>query len=119
VDPRWRVGESIADLRFIALLIKPRDAAEKAAAVEVLPIADALQLQDEVGKLLRRLQIATAVLDVQPAFLRDRIFRPIAFALVDLPAIEVLAVEQRLQSGRTQTRIVNLQDGVGRDGKTQ
>ena len=62
--------EAVVDLGLVALLILAGPAAEEDAAVEVLAVADALQLQDEVGPLAFGLQVAGAVLDVQPAFRR-------------------------------------------------
>src|SRR5262249_55663057 len=68
------------------------------AAVEVLAVADALQLKDEVVELLHRLQVAGAVLDVEPTLLGDGELRLLALGvtLEDVPALQILSVEEFL-----------------------
>src|SRR5262249_5989380 len=57
-----------------------------------------LQLEDEVvEEELLALEVAGAVLDVEPALLGDGVLRLLALALEDLPAAQVRAVEQRRQ----------------------
>ena len=63
------------DLGFVAILILPRQAAKENAAVELLAVADAFELQQEVVELLFGLQIAGAILDIEPALRRDGEFR--------------------------------------------
>ncbi len=55
-------GEVVVDLRLVAVLVLVGLAAEEDAAVEVLAVELALELEDEVGVLAVRLQIAGAVL---------------------------------------------------------
>src|SRR5262249_22175065 len=62
-------------------------------AVEVLAVADALQLEDEISPPTLGLQVAGAVLDVDPALRRDGELRLLLREF--LPAGEVLAVENR------------------------
>jgi len=80
------------DLGLIALLVFVGPAAEEDAAVEMLAVADALQLEYEIAPLLLGLQVARAVLDFKPAFRGDA--EPGLLAGMLLPACEVLAVEQ-------------------------
>ena len=82
------------------------DRTEEDAAVEVLAVADAFELQDESRQIPLGLQVAGPVLDVEPALLVDRELR---FELgllhlrvgglglgeiVELPAGEVFGVEE-------------------------
>src|SRR5262249_9760857 len=100
-------GELVADLGLVTVLVFVRPAAEEDAAVEVLAVADALQLQREVAPRALCLQITGAVLDVDPALGRNGEFRPGSrcVALILLPAREVLAVEDRLQTERPELDI--------------
>src|SRR5262249_14213156 len=88
------LGELIVNLGLVSLLIFARLAAKEDAAIEVLSIADAIQLQDEIVPLADRLQIAGAVFDVEPAFLGDTEGRFPAGEF--FPAGEVFAVEEGL-----------------------
>src|SRR5262249_94801 len=86
----------VADLHLVALLVLTRQTAEEDAAVEMVAVADALALEDEVGERLIRLQVAGAVLDADPVVARegrDGKLRLIAVAGEDFPAGEIFAVE--------------------------
>src|SRR5205807_2441063 len=93
-----RLGrELIPDLCLVAVLVLAGPAAEEDAAVEMLAVALALELENEVGELAVGLQIAGPVLDVDGA-VDDRELRLVLLAGKGVPAAEVLAVEERLHA---------------------
>src|SRR5205823_2002406 len=63
--------EAVVDLGLVALLVFAGQAAEEDTAVEVFAVGLAFQLEDEVVPLLRRLQVAGAVLEAEPALPGD------------------------------------------------
>src|SRR5262249_22617339 len=74
-------------------------------------VADALQLQNEILPLADGLQVAGAVLDVEPALLGDAELRFLAGML--LPAGQVLTVEDGFQTLWLQLDIPQSELGSG------
>src|SRR5262249_48958434 len=110
----------VANLRLVTLLILARDAPEEEPAIEVLAVRDALELADEIGPLTLRLQVAGAVLDVDPAFLGDRELGRDLLVLRGFelfPAGEVFAVEERLRVEWTSPKRSQVQGLARRDHK--
>ena len=62
--------EPVLDLGFVSVLVLSRQAAEEDTAVQVLAVANAVQLQQEVVELLLGLKVAGPVGHVEPAFFR-------------------------------------------------
>src|SRR5262249_41943389 len=108
----WLGQPAIVNLRLVALLVLSRQAAEEDAAIELLAVAFAFDLQDEVGPLAFGLQVTGAVFQVDPAFLADGPFRFLAGML--FPAGEVFAVEDRVQVERAQTNVAEVEGGPSR-----
>src|ERR1051325_6819859 len=82
-------SELVADLGFVTVLIFVVTAAEEDAAVEVLAVGDAFELEDEVLVLADGLQITRTILDIDGS-IDDGELRFLAGKL--LPASEVLAI---------------------------
>src|SRR5262249_19621884 len=95
----------------VPLLVLDRDAAEEDAAVEVLAVAAALDLQEEVGILALGLQVAGTVLELEPALFADAELGlgALVVAGVLLPAGQVLPVEQRFRVQRLQLDVTQVQ----------
>ena len=53
--------ETVLNLHLVAVLILARNRPKKDAAIEMLAVADALQLEDEIVELLLGLQVAGAI----------------------------------------------------------
>src|SRR3981081_3821233 len=90
--------ELVANLAFVTVLEFAGNTAEEDAAVAMIAVADAVELQDEVGPLAFRLKVAGAVVEVYPTLFRDIELRLLAGKL--LPAGQVFAVEKRLRIRR-------------------
>src|SRR5665213_361496 len=85
--------ELVSYLALVTVLEFAGNAAEEDAAVAMVAVADAIELQDEVGPLAFALQVAGAAFEVNPTFFCDAELRLLAGEL--LPAGQVFAVEQR------------------------
>src|SRR5262249_36960721 len=98
---------AVVNLGLVALLVLSGEAAEEDTAIELLAVALAFDLQDEISPFAFGLQITRAVLEVNPAFLADGPFR--FFVGMLFPAGVVFAVEERLHLERSKLEVSNEQ----------
>lgn len=97
----------ISNLGFVAGPILTGDCAKKDSAVEMHSVADALELKNEVFIFPDRLDIPTAILDVQPPFLGHGV--PRFTSRVDFPSLQILTVEDGFSVDRFELQIADFQ----------